>query len=166
VTAAKAGKRKRRTARLVAVVLLVLLASAYSILTYVPVQKAIYPDDLGKYDNVIVIQYGLGAPTDYVMIGDSTGLFEKSSEKKVPVNLQGSVPPWGKPEIQYGTHSSRAITKYICFVNYNGLQPVYDQGLIDTYTVTDWAPLAPINRHDAPAWLMPKGYTCLWDVLL
>jgi hypothetical protein len=166
VTAAKAGKRKRRTARLVVLVLLVLLATVYSTLTYVPVQMAIYPEDLDKYDNVIAVKGGHGAPTYFIIIGDSTGLYDRSSEKRVDVQLIGMVPPRGKPEISYGSDYNVSHRQYVCFVEYSGKQPYGDMGVFDTYTVNDWAPLGPIDRSGAPAWLMPRGYTCLWDVLL
>jgi hypothetical protein len=165
MVAARVDRGRSRVLLLAIGIVAALPVAAYAVLTYIPVQRAIYPADLGKYDNIIVIQYGLGAPTDYVMIGDSTGLFEKSSEKRVPVNLQGAVPPNGKPGIKYGNDFIRSHTRYICFVKYNGRQPVYDQGLIETYTVTDWAPLGPISR-DWPAWIEPRGYTCLWDFLM
>ena len=54
--------------------------------------------------------------------------------------------------------------QYVCFVEYNGKQPYGEMGLIDAYTVTDWAPLGPIERS-GPPFLEPRGYTCLWDVL-
>jgi hypothetical protein len=165
VTAAKAGKKKRRAARLVAVVLLVLIVAAYSALTYIPVQMAIYPDDLGKYDNVIAIQYGIGAPTDYMIIGDSSGLFDIPSDKRVPVILLGNVPPRVHPKYKYGTDFTMIQTKYVCFVEYNGKQPYGDRWVLDTYIVTDWAPLGPINRC-GPSWLEPRWYTNYLDVLI
>ena len=161
-----AAKKKWRKALLAFGIVLGLLVSIYAVCTYIPVQRAIYPDELGKYENAIAVKCGMGVPTGCVMIGDSAGLFDGKSKKRRDIRLQGAVPPYGKPGIKYGSDYNMSHRQYVCFVEYNGKQPYGEEGLFDTYTVTDWAPLGSINRGGVPAWLMPQGYTCLWDVLL
>jgi hypothetical protein len=160
-----ATKKKRRKVMLVVSIVLGLLVSAYVVLVRIPVEKAIYPDDLGKYDNIIVVKNGTGAPTDCMIIGDSNGLYGSPVEDWIPVHLLGTAPPNRESGTQYGSDFKRSQTKYVCFVEYNGKQPYGQMGPIDTYTVSDWAPLGPIYRL-TPAWIEPQGYTNLLDVLL
>ena len=78
---------------LIVAVVFGLLAAAVAVLNYIPVQRAIYPEDLGKYDNVIVVKYGGGAPTDCVMIGDSTGMFDRETRRWRDIQLKAPCRP-------------------------------------------------------------------------
>ena len=151
--------KKKKTMTVVGIALIIVLIFFAG--TFVPVQRAIFPEDLSDYDNVIVVQYGLGPPTDFMMIGNSEGLFESPAEEWIDVSLLGNIPPGEK----YSNDFEKMHTQYVCFVEYKGKQTFLDQGLIDTYTVSDWAPLGPIDRGNIPSCLAPRNYTCLWDII-
>lgn len=136
---------------LLIVILLVILLIPYIIYARIPVKYAVKIEDIGQYQNCILVKEAWHTGTKWEQVGDKSGFFPV--DKVNDVHLFGNIPP----EASIGGDH---VNTFLCIVVYTGKYELKNSiEIFDEYEVIEWYPLYPVKRDTIlPSWIYPKGY--------
>ena len=148
-------RKWRKKVILVIVVLAIsILLIPYIISTRTPVKYAIKIEDVGQYQDCIIVKEAFHTGTGWEQIGDQTGLF--SIERKTDVYLTGKTPPMDALGGYYNI--------FVCEVKHTGQFTQLAPEVFEKYEVVEWYPLYPVKRDTIlPQWLYPREYLSKTD---
>lgn len=147
----------------VLLILLVLFTGLY----FTPLKKAVilplnenYTSELLPEKNILICTTTATTGPSWVIIGDNTGLFDRSSKSELII-LEGNTPE----KYLSNTFFINALNNYILIGEFIGEKEYFGQPVekFRVFKVDEWDIVYPIDRGDSLRVLQPKKAFTLFD---